>query len=221
MGVFIFKTFASSIIDYKGIGFCDQFRIFVSKHWPLSSQEQMISVKTPRLELLPLDPTALQLWHQSGRAALEKHLHLKPNTWELELFYQQETQQALRDFWIPQTKRFPLQFCWYTSWEIILTSESCSIGGIGFAGLPNDHHQTEVGYCLDAKFRGNGYASEALEHLCAWAFQDQDLWSIRAETPQDNLGSQAVLKRNGFKKMGEKTLNISPAMDLFLWEKVR
>lgn len=87
-----------------------------------------IPIQTSRLTILPLTNQHLRVWHQSGRKDLEKMLDLLHNPWEMELFYEQETQQALRDYWIPQTAKFPLDYYWYTNWEIILNSSSCSVG---------------------------------------------------------------------------------------------
>jgi [ribosomal protein S5]-alanine N-acetyltransferase len=180
-----------------------------------------IPVQTSRLTLLPLTNQYLRVWHQSGRKDLEKRLDLQHNPWEMELFYEQETQLALHDYWIPQTAKFPLDYYWYTNWEIILNSSSCSVGGIGFAGLPDDQGTTEIGYALDQKFRGQGIATEAVQALSEWAFQDSDLHVIRAETPVDNMGSQRVLEKNDFKKTGEKILALENPMQVFTWERLR
>ncbi|MEN9960637.1 MAG: Ribosomal-protein-alanine N-acetyltransferase [Bacteroidota bacterium] len=181
----------------------------------------MTKLQTPRLTLIPLTPQQLQVWHKSGRKDLEKQLDLKHNPWELELFYEQETSQALVDYWIPQTARFPLDYYWYTNWEIILNSSSCSVGGIGLAGLPDNTGGTEIGYALDQKFRGQGIATEAVQALCDWAFQDADLQILRAETPVENAGSQRVLEKNEFQKTGEKTLAIEIPLQVFTWERHR
>ena len=176
---------------------------------------------TPRLTIIPLANQHLQVWHESGRKDLEKILDLQHNHWEMELFYEQETQQALRDYWIPQTAKFPLDFYWYTNWEIILTASSCSVGGIGLAGLPDDQGTTEIGYALDQKFRGQGIATEAVQALSEWAFQDTGLHVLRAETPVDNVGSQRVLEKNKFEKTGQKTLTLESPLQVFTWERLR
>lgn len=181
----------------------------------------MFQLHTPRLSLIPLSNRHLQVWSQSGRKDLEKMLDLQHNPWNMELFYEQETSQALRDYWIPQTAKFPVDYFWYTNWEIILKASSCSVGGIGFAGLPDNHGTTEIGYALDQKFRGKGIATEAVQALSEWAFQDADLRMIRAETPVDNVGSQRVLEKNYFQKTGEKTLALENPMQVFTWERLR
>ena len=181
----------------------------------------MFELHTPRLTLIPLSHQHLLVWHQSGRKDLEKILNLQPNPWKLELFYEQETQQALSNYWIPQTAKFTLDYYWYTSWEIILQDSSCSVGGIGFAGLPDDEGATEIGYALDEKFRGMGIATEAVQALSDWAFQDPGLHKLRAETPVDNVGSQRVLEKNNFQKTGQKTIALEMPLQVFTWERLR
>ena len=181
----------------------------------------MISIQTSRLQLIPLDHEMLQIWNHSGRESLEKFLQLKPNSWETEKFYQDETTMALRDFWLPMTKKFPLEFPWYTNWEIVLKEKSCSIGGIGLSGMPNNEGCTEIGYVLDQKYREMGLATEAVNALKTWAFKDPGLVKIMAETPVENLNSQKVLQKNNFKIISEKPMNIPERIQVYVWECVR
>jgi RimJ/RimL family protein N-acetyltransferase len=181
----------------------------------------MIKLQTPRLTLIPLKQQHLLVWMQSGRKDLEKMLDLQPNPWGIELFYEQETRQALVDFWIPQTAKFPMDYYWYTNWEIIQHSTSCSVGGIGLSGLPDNAGTTEIGYVIDQKFRGQGIATEAVKALADWAFLDVGLKILRAETPVDNEGSQRVLEKNKFQKTGEKNLALEIPLQVFTWERHR
>ncbi|MEY4383711.1 MAG: Ribosomal-protein-alanine N-acetyltransferase [Bacteroidota bacterium] len=179
----------------------------------------MISIQSERLRLIPLDNSMLTRWKTVDREAMEKSLYLVPNRFDLEEFYQQEMNQALVDFWIPQTHKFPFEFCWYTNWEIIYKPSSCSVGGIGFSGLPNNEGVTEIGYVIDQKFRNKGIATEAVKLLIDWAAQDEGLIKVIAETPQENLGSQHVLQKNGFIQTSEKSIFINKEIPLFCWEK--
>lgn len=180
-----------------------------------------IQVQTPRLTLVPLTHNQLLIWKQLGREELAKSLEIKHNPWEMGLFYEQEMLQALSDFWIPQTAKFPLDYYWYTNWEIILNSASCSVGGIGLAGLPDNEGTTEIGYAIDQKFEDQGIASEAVEALSKWVFEDKDMKVLRAETPIENIASQRVLMKNNFHKTGEKTLELEIPMEVFTWERHR
>lgn len=181
----------------------------------------MITLKSSRLQLIPLDNSLLKKWQQLGRQSVEKELNLNPNNLMLEKFYAQEMEDALANFWLPMTHKFPLDFMWYTNWEIILTESSCSIGGIGLSGLPDDAGTTEIGYALDQKYRGHGYAREAVDTLSKWAFQDSGLRIIRAETPCENLASQRVLEANNFQQTDKKTIQCPNPIDVFMWERLR
>jgi RimJ/RimL family protein N-acetyltransferase len=178
----------------------------------------MISIQTSRLQLIPLDHEMLRIWHHTGRKYLENFLNLLPNSWEIEKFFLDETSLALSEFWLPMTKKFPLEFTWYTNWEIVLKEKSCSIGGMGLSGMPNNEGCTEIGYVIDQKFRGFGYATEAVNALKTWAFQDPELKIIRAETPILNLNSQKVLQKNNFKLVSEKQINIPEPTQVYVWE---
>jgi RimJ/RimL family protein N-acetyltransferase len=181
----------------------------------------MFVLTSSRLKLIPLDNSLLSLWRQFGREAVEKELNLRPNNIVLEKFYANEMNDAMVNYWLPMTHKFPLDFMWYTNWEIILTASSCSIGGIGLAGLPDNAGTTEIGYALDEKFRGNGYAAEAVDTLSKWAFQDADLQILRAETPCENIASQRVLQLNNFIQTGQKSIDCPEPLEVFTWERHR
>jgi len=92
------------------------------------------------------------------------------------------------------------------------------VGGIGLGGMPSNEGNTEVGYFIDQKFRGLGIASEALNALKSWAFQDTDLILLRAESPVDNLASQKVLEKNQFHPTGQKEILTPEPMQVICWE---
>jgi len=87
--------------------------------------------------------------------------------------------------------------------------------------LPDNEGTTEIGYAIDQKFEGKGIASEAVEALSKWVFEDKDMQVLRAETPIDNFASQRVLMKNNFQKTGEKTLELEIPMEVFTWERHR
>ncbi|MFM1913211.1 MAG: Ribosomal-protein-alanine N-acetyltransferase [Bacteroidota bacterium] len=158
----------------------------------------MIEIHSERLRFIPLDNEMLFIWKNLGRPNLEKFLNLNPNNWDIEDYYFKETQDALHNFWSIQTKTNPIQFCWYTNWEIILKSTNQSIGGIGFNGPANLKGENEMGYFIDKKFRNFGYATEATARLIQWASQDSRLKNITAKTFENNLNSRKVLLKNQF-----------------------
>ncbi len=160
----------------------------------------MIQINSERLRLIPLDNQLLTIWHEQSRNAMEAKLGLNLSNWQIADFDRAETEDALINFWLPMTAQHPVDFFWFTTWEIILASENLSIGGIGFAGFPDQEGVTMVGYFIDGNYREKGYATEALNCLVDWAKLEPSLKTIIADTPFFNLPSQNVLKKAGFKE---------------------
>jgi len=59
-----------------------------------------------------------------------------------------------------------------------------------------------IGYYLVDEERGKGYGSEAVKMIVDYVFMLQKVVRIQAETHPDNIASQRVLLKNGFKKEG-------------------
>jgi RimJ/RimL family protein N-acetyltransferase len=77
-----------------------------------------------------------------------------------------------------------------------------AIGSIGFHGPPDDGGRVEVGYRVDPEYRRQGVASEVVRALFDWADREHGVTRFRAATSPDNLASQAVLARFGFRQTG-------------------
>jgi ribosomal-protein-alanine N-acetyltransferase len=59
-----------------------------------------------------------------------------------------------------------------------------------------------VGYWVGESANGRGLATAALREMVGIAFTRLGLHRIQAETLLDNIGSQRVLERNGFERIG-------------------
>ena len=82
-------------------------------------------------------------------------------------------------------------------YKVSLRTDGIAIGGIGFKGPPQDG-AVEVGYGLAPSARSNGYATEALQAIIDLAGQ-LGVSTIRADTDLDNIASQRVLEKAGFR----------------------
>ncbi len=79
------------------------------------------------------------------------------------------------------------------------------MGLIGFKGAPDAHGEVEVGYGIAPQFQGQGYTTEALRGLCAWALSTPRLPGREGQTvlnPASNrilykAGAQIVDAREG------------------------
>lgn len=78
------------------------------------------------------------------------------------------------------------------------TSDKKPIGCIGIHYSAGTETQAEIGYWLDEKQHGNGYAAEMLQALIAHAFAQGTIKELYATTAMDNEASQSLLQRNGF-----------------------
>jgi RimJ/RimL family protein N-acetyltransferase len=76
------------------------------------------------------------------------------------------------------------------------------IGSIGFHGPPDESGRVEVGYRVDPDHRRQGVATEVVRSLFDWANREHGVTRFRAATAPDNLASQAVLARFGFRQTG-------------------
>jgi len=59
-----------------------------------------------------------------------------------------------------------------------------------------------IGYMLVPGERSKGYGSEAIQIMVDYLFLHKDIVRVQAETHPDNIASQRVLEKAGFKKEG-------------------
>ena len=153
-------------------------------------------LETTRLILVPLTHDQLLLF-KNDPEALARSLDLNYIARENDPAVLPDLEEAT-EFWINNTKAHPEYYHWFTTWEIIVKEQRLAIGGIGFAGFPDEQGKSIIGYGLDVRFHGKGYASEAVEALIRWGFQHDALKQIIADTPLFNFPSHRVLEKNNF-----------------------
>ncbi len=94
----------------------------------------------------------------------------------------------------------PDQWQWYAMW-IIELRDGTRIGDLCFKGL-DTNGVVEIGYGIQNDFQGQGYATEAANAAVAWGLQQPAVTRVEAETEPDNLASQRVLEKCGFRPSG-------------------
>lgn len=153
-------------------------------------------LETTRLKLVPLTHAQLILY-KNDPPALAENLGVKYEVRQNDPRVAKDLEEAI-EFWLDKTQSYAHAFEWYTNWEILLKHEGVAIGGIGFAGLPDDKGKSMVGYGLDVRYHRKGYATEALQALVEWGFSHDALNQIIADTPVENIPSHRVLIKNNF-----------------------
>jgi RimJ/RimL family protein N-acetyltransferase len=64
----------------------------------------------------------------------------------------------------------------------------------------------EVGFGIATSEQGKGYAAEAVSRACAWGFERFSLSATLGVTDEENVASQRVLRRCGFRRKEEKMM---------------
>jgi RimJ/RimL family protein N-acetyltransferase len=87
----------------------------------------------------------------------------------------------------------------FTCYRVDCRRDSIAIGTIGFHGPPDFRGQATIGYGLVPHSWGNGYATEAVNALIDFCRARPEVRSLAADTGHDNLASQRVLTKCGFR----------------------
>jgi RimJ/RimL family protein N-acetyltransferase len=87
----------------------------------------------------------------------------------------------------------------YGVYQMVRSGDGAVVGDIGFHGPPNPAGSVTVGYGLAPGARGQGFATEALRTLVAWALAQPEVVVVEADTTHANLPSQRVLERAGMR----------------------
>lgn len=132
-------------------------------------------------------------------------IHLS-NDSEMRTIIQKEKDEEIKFAYmemLENCRRYPNKRKWYALWLIALKdNDNIFVGSMSFKGL-SVNGCIEIGYGIESKYQGNGYASEAVTALTQWAVSNPEVTSIEAETESDNVASQRVLIKSGFVPNGE------------------
>ncbi len=92
------------------------------------------------------------------------------------------------------------------AWHLAITGREGEreilVGGVGLR-LDEDGKSAKLGYWVGLKFWGHGVASEAAGRMARWALANLDITRVHASVATANGASQAVLRRIGFRHVGE------------------
>ena len=103
------------------------------------------------------------------------------------------------------------EISWYKSifekgtgirWGITLKGQREIIGSCGFHNKVAQHYRAELGFELSKEHWGKGIASEAIEAVICYGFEQMNLQRIEALIEPPNIPSQKVVERQGFMREG-------------------
>jgi RimJ/RimL family protein N-acetyltransferase len=114
-----------------------------------------------------------------------------------------ESMKDAYDWFIAEIEKFPANEEWYVWYALLPDSASNGktlVGSAGFRGAPGNDGRVEIGYSVLPEFQGQNFATEITAALLNFAFANNDVQSVFAETAIDNAPSIRVLVKNGFRE---------------------
>ena len=133
---------------------------------------------TPRLVLVAADLEHVEA-ELRGRAALQSVLGASvPDDWPPGE-YDRGAQEFFRDRLAAEGPSCVGWLTWYAMTRTGAGARDALVAGAGFFGPPQDG-RVEIGYSVVAAARGQGYASEIVTELCAFAFSQEDVHTVHA-----------------------------------------
>ncbi len=157
----------------------------------------MFILETNKLKLIPLDAHNLR-YSIEDRRKMERNLGVKITDTKLE----EPVKEAMRTS-LKMVLKNKKDYLWFTNWEIVLKKENRIIGGLCFKGRPDEQGRVEIGFGMQDEHRCKGYTTEAVKELINWAFIQEKVLSVIAETEKDNLPSHRVLEKMEMQKYQE------------------
>ncbi len=155
-------------------------------------------IQTARLELIPATAALIRL-EDSSPLALATPLNAAiPAGWPPE-----EVRDVL-GFFADQMDAGVTGDGWGIYYWVMLGDTAMPrtlVGSGGFMSKPNGG-LVEVGYGTITEFQGQGYATEAVSALTAWALSQPEISRVFAEALPDNVPSVRVLQKAGFAEAG-------------------
>lgn len=169
-----------------------------------------MQLMTERLELIVLNARQFRLWLEDI-GALEAELCCRYDgepmdyTWT-ETVDGQTVTECYRDVLHGQlgaVEADPQNDVWRSFWWILRKSDRTVVGSADFKAPPGENGEVEIGYGLRGAYAHNGYMTETVSAMCAWALRQPGVRAVTALTETDNLPSQRVLERCGFLRCQE------------------
>lgn len=115
---------------------------------------------------------------------------------------------------VPLVKADPTSNKWFVRY-IVLRESMEVIGSTSFHGIPDSDGMMEIGIEINEKFRGNGYAKEALAGMWRWVCSEPGVRTLRYTVSPANLASITIIKSFEFEYMGQQMDEIDGPEDIY------
>lgn len=157
----------------------------------------MFSIETKRLGFVPMTKEALEAAIQ-GEKELGRFLGINIVEGIIEPIHIERVFPIRLD----KLRSNPDVSKWYGF--IVEKENKFVIGMMGFKTPPNEKWLIEIGYGIHKQFQGKGFASEMVQGLKEWAFNQQNVKGITATNIlKDNYASIKIVEKMGMVKIQE------------------
>ena len=161
----------------------------------MAESQRKFSLSVIRSKRLKLIASTVDLINRDvdggSRLAEALAVHI-PEEWPPDLYGPRAMQFALQQLGDPAEQG-------WSFWYLVTEEEPCVLIGIcGFKGRPDEAGSVEIGYSMLASYQEQGFATEAVARLVAWAFSHNNVHEVCAETLPHLNKSIRVLEKNGF-----------------------
>ncbi len=85
----------------------------------------------------------------------------------------------------------------FFDWAVVLKAENKMIGTCGFTSFDTDNNAGEIGYVINPRYEGQGYATEAAKEIIRFGFLNLNLHRIYARYMSGNNSSRRVMEKCG------------------------
>lgn len=174
-------------------------------------QTELVS---PRLRLVALTPRLAEL-QLDDRAAFFEALGVEAEpSWPPDLI-DEDAMRHLRE----RLAAHPGDVGWQ-AWVFISPVMHRLLGSGGFHGPPDADGRVEIGYSMLTSYREQGLATEAVNALLHWAYEDARVKQVIAHTRDDRDASHRVLEKAGFVQSG-RVRHADDDHDVIAWSHER
>ena len=139
-------------------------------------------------EVLALDEADPKLWLDRGFSDPDKYFLNNPNPIKYRL---------------PRIRQNP-EYAKYLLRVAVLKDNPVIIASAGFHDAPDSDGMIEIGFGVDKKHQGMGFGQELLHGMWSWVVNDPLVKTLRYTVSPDNLISQHIIKKLGFKHNGQQ-----------------
>jgi ribosomal-protein-alanine N-acetyltransferase len=160
--------------------------------------------ETNRLVIMPLNQTQLAKYIKCD-GSLEKELGLEKSSRSIS----NDLQEALQNTILPSVADKSKNYLYSTIWTAINKKDNKMVGDVCFVGEPNSEGEVEIGYGMYEEFQGQGFMTEIVGGMIAWARTHPNIKAIIASTEKNNKASYKVLQKNSFEKAGENDIHFN------------